>query len=182
MPEATGKSELSPFKDLDVTRKITRDSGIWIFRAGGLAGRAMHTGLRREPDEHGGILWLDWPDILDHPERVRVLILIGHISDAESANIAEKLERTRYILDSVSVYNDLMMDRKRAYTKEEVEQMLEVPHLPRPEVALIDADRRDFNVFFNQKGFKQGKEYAGAYQVPWDKFVELARDGHLPLF
>ena len=190
MSEATGKLESAPFRDLNVTKKIAHNAGIWIFRAHGLffpAPAGITTMLGKETSEYGDSIWVDWPDILNHPEEVRINILVSRFSekDPKLVPFEKRFQRTGDILESVQIYNnDLMVEDRQAYGKEDIERMLKVPRLPRPKIALIDADREGLDNYF--KSFPQVKKgegsYAGAYRIPWDKLVELAKEGHLPLF
>src|SRR3989344_5565221 len=152
MSEATGKSESPLFRDLNVTRKITYNTGIWIFRARALQLPAgITTALEKETSKHGDSIWVDYPNILSHPEEVRINILVSGFSETDSKQVSfeQRFQRTGDILESVAVYdNDLMIEGKPAYKKEDIEQMLKIPRLPRPKVAIIDADREGLDNYF----------------------------------
>lgn len=187
MSEIARKSESPLFRDLDVRRKITHNTGIWIFKAHCLEIPAgITTALEKETSKYGDSIWVDYPSILSHPEEVRINILVSGFLERDSTQVPfeQRFERTGDILESIAIYNnDLMMEGRQAYKKEEIEQMLKIPRLPRPKVAIIDADREGLDNYFEDfPQVRREEEYAGAYRIPWDKLVELAKDGHLPLF
>ncbi|MBF8250033.1 MAG: hypothetical protein HW400_634 [Candidatus Levybacteria bacterium] len=185
MSEDAGKLELISFDNLGEQHNISNEYGVWAFHASRLPGLfgGITTGLRREEDEkiNDNLILIDWPDILNRPEVTRINIF--PFDRFRERPFDHRFLRTIELVESLQTYdNDLMVESKLKYKKEEIAQMLKIPQLPRPQIALIDADQKDLDIFFNQEGFKQGKDYAGAYRVPWNKFVELAKAGHIPLF
>lgn len=95
----------------------------------------------------------------------------------------DSFSRTEDLLKSIQIYGSMTEIQKEHYNCKEIEEMLLKGHLPRPKVALIDADRPQLDQFFRQKGFKQkGGLYREAYHIPWGVLVAMAKEGDLPLF
>lgn len=172
---------------LFVRRTIAFEGDVWEFRASRLGiPYGISTSLTLEGGAYGSAMWLDWPNILQEPDRARIniLVMLFQIPDKDyHKSFADSYARTSEVLKSIKVYDSIMQNRHSRYNRFEIEEMLRSGQLPRPEVALIDADRPRLDEFFRQEGFLQGdRYYHGAFSIPWSRLVEMALEGRIPLY
>lgn len=169
-----------------INKQIQFDGNEWEFLAFRLGEPfGISTKFKKEGTSYGSTIWLDWSDILHKPQNARINILVDlfNLPDKDfRRSWTNSFSRTVDVLESIRLVDSLMGERRDKYTNMEIEEMLRVGCLPRPDVVFIDADRPGLNVFFDQAGFKRGRQYAHAYRIPWVSMVQMAQDENLPLF
>lgn len=171
---------------LHITHPISYEGNRWeLFIVSLATPQGISTKLTKEDSSYGSAIWLDWHNILRRPDRARINLLVELASEKENTpavSFENPYQRTKDILDSIQLYESIMKERRGSYSPDLIEEMAKECTLPKPKIVLLDAESVRISNFLRKEGFCQGDDYVGSFEIPWEKLVEMAQTGHLPLF
>lgn len=170
-------------RDFGFEHPIMWDGDSWQLHIGPLGTPFGVATKLRQPfseDNFTMQIWIDWFDIINDSDKARINIFNYSDLSQDSFNIA--MQRTKFVLQGIQIYDNIMKPQEESYTKLQIEEMLRNGNLPRPKTIYMDGDRPLLKKFFEAGGFLQtGERYFGAYDVSWDELVLRAQGGYFPL-
>lgn len=119
-------------------------------------------------------IWLDWHDILAEPEISRMHIYLSAYGDVGAS---VKRLRMQTWQAAIEVFDSMMVDVQAPLAVEEVGEMLQAQHLPRPTVVQLPTNNPALVRMLEALGIRENPN--GEHEVEWNRFVHLAENDAL---
>lgn len=155
-------------KNFDHEAEVIGNGRRWRFDVGDLSmGRGMCARL-------DGDYWLDWHDVLDHPDIAR-----PHFCPSADGKVSDEVKIRRMTMWQLSIVqmDDMMIDVEAPLTPDFVKETVLSNRLPKPTILQHSTTHPSLLRLFDHFGFLRGA--SSCIESPWTDFAEIARRGDL---
>ncbi len=154
---------------VDLQHDIQTPEQVWKFTVDDLADyRGITTKLNRD-------IWLDWHDILSHPEEARMHMYPGAVT--RPATLGIKRQRMLTWQKAIIILDGMMIDVKSPLPPNEVLSLLKVGKLPRPTNVALPTGNPSLVKLLGMLNADRKKNAPYELVMKWSSLVRYALEG-----